>query len=479
VIAILLTTLGYNYVSNLARSTSALEVVWSSLTRLQNKDSVQAFGILALVVTTWLASALVFSAENNQAKTPQIWLRMFGVTILISGAIGGLYWLIQAGNLAAIARITPRNQEDVLTQIAGFGNLLSAFYLFLGMLLALLALALRDVSPSRLFHNSGITPLLAPVIALAVLGIAYTTNLRVVQADITFKMADPFARETQWPVSILVYQRAIQQAPMEDYYYLFLSRAYLEYAKTLQAPEERNTLMTQAEKDLLKAQQLNPLNTDHTANLARLSSWWSSTTSDQARRKALAKQSDDYYAKALTLSPNNAVLYAERAVVQLNFLDEDQAALETLRTALQVDPLYDRTHAILGDYSVQQARALPEGAEQISLLEEAARQYQEALANLPNSSDARPARYTYSLALASVYLDLEQIPQAIDTYQQSIASASGQDVWRVEQTIAQLYLQIQDKPNALVHAQRALDLAPESEKARLETLIKQIQAATP
>jgi tetratricopeptide (TPR) repeat protein len=260
---------------------------------------------------------------------------------------------------------------------------------------------------------------------------------------------------------------------------LFLSRAYLEYAKTLQAPEERNTLMTQAEKDLLKAQQLNPLNTDHTANLARLSSWWSSTTSDQARRKALAKQSDDYYAKALTLSPNNAVLYAERAVVQLNFLDEDQAALETLRTALQVDPLYDRTHAILGDYSVQQARALPEGAEQISLLEEAARQYQEALANLPNSSDARPARYTYSLALASVYLDLEQIPQAIDTYQQSIASASGQDVWRVEQTIAQLYLQIQDKPNALVHAQRALDLAPESEKARLETLIKQIQAATP
>jgi hypothetical protein len=52
----------------------------------------------------------------------------------------------------------------------------------------------------------------------------------------------------------------------------------LEYARTLENPEDRDRLISQAARDLRKAQAINPLNPDHTANLARLHSLWALST---------------------------------------------------------------------------------------------------------------------------------------------------------------------------------------------------------
>ena len=90
---------------------------------------------------------------------------------------------------------------------------------------------------------------------------------------------------------------------------------------------ERERLIEQAAEDLRKAQQINPLNTDHTANLARLYSACglrlhrtrqSSSSAPAFRTIILPGQS--------MLSPNNARLWDEWAVLDLNVLNQPERA---------------------------------------------------------------------------------------------------------------------------------------------------------
>ena len=59
---------------------------------------------------------------------------------------------------------------------------------------------------------------------LLVIGLVFYTNIRVIQADIVFKIAEPFTRSGQWSAAIAIYNRANELAPNEDYYYLFLGQ---------------------------------------------------------------------------------------------------------------------------------------------------------------------------------------------------------------------------------------------------------------
>ncbi len=111
----------------------------------------------------------------------------------------------------------------------------------------------------------------------------------MIQADITFKLAESFNQPGAYPIAIRIYNRANQLAPNEDYYYLYLGRAYLNQARALTDSAEQEALLSQAALDLKNAQAINPLNTDHTANLARLFSLWSSMTQDQLERQEKAR----------------------------------------------------------------------------------------------------------------------------------------------------------------------------------------------
>jgi Tfp pilus assembly protein PilF len=169
-------------------------------------------------------------------------------------------------------------------------------------------------------------------------------------------MADPFTASNQWLLATLLYDRAIELAPNGDYYYLFLGRSYLEYAKTIQDEAGKQDLVQRAEGDLKIAQGINPLNTDHTANLARLYNWWAATTNDPAAKEERGMISNDYYARALTLSPNHSTLWGEWAVLLMDVLNKPEEARQRLEHALQLDPAYSFTQGLMGDYFVQLAQ---------------------------------------------------------------------------------------------------------------------------
>jgi tetratricopeptide (TPR) repeat protein len=290
-----------------------------------------------------------------------------------------------------------------------------------------------------------------------------------------FKVADSFSNQGNYPVAIGVYDHAIDLAASEDYYYLFLGRAYLEHGRTLDDAQEREQLISQAKDDLEKAQRLNPLNTDHTANLARLYSLWATFASDPDTQKARGEISSGYFSRATTLSPHNARLWDEWGILFLNILQQPDEAFARISQALKIDPTYDWTHALLGDYYIREVQKLADQKEQREMLDQAVAHYSRAL-ELIGPKDTQ-LRYSYSLALAGVYTQLNQPEAAISTYEQAIeAGPNNADRWQIEEAIGRLYLQLGDQENAFSHIGAALSLAPDDQKERLQALVAQLQA---
>ncbi|MFN2233799.1 MAG: O-antigen ligase family protein, partial [Anaerolineales bacterium] len=331
--SLLLLPLVYEYISNIHGGTSGIQILWSSLTRVNN-DAV-SYGVLALVLTTWLASGVLFSTEKRTA----VWKTFLSI-LGVSAVFALIYGLFLSGSLAQLARNVPDSIDDVLLQADSFESLLTQFYFFLLIGVFLLAVFLPVEWPKTATNPKAFGAILAPVVLVLVISISYLTNWRIIQADITFKLAEPFANSGQWLVANILYQKAKESAPDEDYYDLFLGRGYLEQAKTVADETEKQAIFEQAEADLKNAQEMNPLNPDHTANLGRLYSWWASQTQDTFERQARGLQSDEYYSRVLVLSPNNARLWAEWGVLHMDILNNSDRALELFNKAIEIDPEY-------------------------------------------------------------------------------------------------------------------------------------------
>jgi len=501
IIGILLTTLGFDLVSNASRKTSAIEQVWSSLTNLPNKGMRNSYGVLMLFGTVWLVGGCLLisesalslfagvekssSSEGSSARSKVCTLgKMLATAMVLSLLLAAIFWLIHASGLIALTKTTATTMQQVLDQVEGSEKLLTTYYVYLFLLILGAALFLPGAW-SGLTTRFKIGSVAASIgIFILTFGLISYSNLRVIQADIAFKTGDLFAKPETWPVAINIYNHANELAPNEDYYYLFLGRAYLEYAKSLQDPSERDGLIARAAEDLKKAQEINPLNTDHTANLARLYSLWSTYTSDQVLREQRAQDSDQYFSRAVVLSPNNARLWDEWAVHKQNNLKEPGEAYERLMRALELDPNYDWTYGLLGDYFARYASGtLDSGSDPNSMTSEkkeafiqASDYYSRAL--VYSGASGSQLRYSYAVGMAGLEAQLGNLDQAIEAYQMAFEIwPDNPEIWKVELVLARIYTQKGDIAKALEYATSALSSAPEDQQEGIKALITQLGGA--
>lgn len=482
----MLSTLGYDYITNSKRVINAGEIIWTSFTTLPNKEFQTSFGILALLITLWLAAAVLFTAENK-AATRETWFSTFGITLLISGVLAGLFWFIHAGELAAVVRTAAKIQQDsgnivtwdsIVAQADRLEGLLTVYYLFLAFLIFVLAAFVPSEFPRVPFRGYvSVAALLGALILGA--GLISYSNLRIIHADIAYKLADPFARgddPAQWEYAIQLYQRANAYAPSEDYYYLFLGRAYLERVRLVQStnPTEAEQMMQQAKDDLILAQKINPLNTDHTANLARLHRFWAQISSDPDRRNDLALEASDYYARAVVLSPQNVVIWNEWAVLNLSLLQNPGRAEELLQHSLSIDPEYFGTYGTLAQFYAQTARKETDTAPKQTAYLQAVQNYNEAVSHVKKNKDAA-TKYGYLVELADLHTTFGDYKEAIAAYEQALTLVGTNQAWRVQEALSKLYLQIGQQDKALELANAALLGAPDNVKPRIQELIAAIQ----
>jgi tetratricopeptide (TPR) repeat protein/O-antigen ligase len=468
VVGLLIIPMNFEYIANLRGLTSATQILWTSFTQLE--ENVISYGVLALILTTWLSSSVILASEIPQKHLASKWWKSFGAILGISISIALFYGFWLSGSLAKIARMAPQNINEVLIQTASLESLLTQFFAFTTLSILILGFYLPSHWPIRTRNESFWTPILAVIGFIFVIWLSITTNLRIIHADMAFKMAEPFANSRQWAVANVLYRRSIELSPDEDYYYLFLGRGSLENAKTITDPIEQEQAFRTAEADLLRAQLINPLNPDHTANLGRLYSWWALQAPDENARHERGEISDEYYSRVIILSPNNARLWDEWAILQLNVLDDPERAFELLSHSLEIDPMYDWTHALMGDYFNSVAMDTEAQTAQKDLYTQAVYHYKKAIEIYPKNTN-------YYFALASAYQSMNDIPGVIDTLEKSLEVAGNSEIWKIEDNLAHYYLQVNDIESALIHAQKALIAAPETEHERLQTVINQLSAS--
>ncbi len=295
--------------------------------------------------------------------------------------------------------------------------------------------------------------------------LSFRFNLRPIQADIVFKQADPWEKSNQWAVAIQHYQKAKELTPWEreDFYYLYLGRALLEYASTIDDVAQQDVVLRQTEQVLLQAQAINPLNTDHSANLARLYRRWSSLPAGSGEQEFLSQLASDYYDVATTLSPQNVILWNEWATLYHYNLGDDAKYEETLQHAMSLDPEFYQIYLIRADIYAGQGD-----------LEAAIENYRTAL-ELPRYRDQRNDRQIWS-ALGQAYLQTEQYQEAIDALTKVIElRPNANDIWNSHRLLAWAYAQQGHLDQAVAEAQLALELAPEEQQPIVQQLLQQIE----
>jgi tetratricopeptide (TPR) repeat protein len=481
-VGVVLMTLGYLYTSNLSRSDYAIGLIWNSLTSLANRANASPL-LLALVLATCFIGCLVLVAEAililtvgyNLSMTSSDWVKMILVALGVSLLTAAIFWLWHAGGLAALNRSAANTLDQVMAQVRSSEHILTRYYVYLLFLIFVLGIFIPSNWPGSAFRWKAFSPATAVAVFLVAFGVAAYTNLRVIQADISFKTAELFARPGSWPAAIEIYDRARDLAPSEDYYYLFLGRAYLEQAKSLQNPVERESLIAQAAQDLLEAQRINPLNTDHTANLARLHSLWTTYTEDPTLQQKRAELADKYFAQATSLSPNNARLWDEWAVHKINVMNDPQGGYELLQRALEIDPYYDWTYALIADYLARFASNEPDltPEKRQEILQQSIAYYSQALDRTDPANTQ--SRYSYMIAYGGLLVQLGMVDEGIKQYEQALQLwPDHPDGWRLTGALAQLYSQLGQADKALEYARQALAASPDDQRAQFELLIQQL-----
>lgn len=249
----------------------------------------------------------------------------------------------------------------------------------------------RNMTSSNQFINNPLWLIAYAVAVVAVFFVIWKVNVATVQADTLYKQGQAYDNASRWTESIPRYQKAIELQPNQDYYYLFLGRAYLEWAKIAQTEmtgrvnpnngqqftaddivNERTARLRAAEAQLTRARTLNPRNTDHYANLGRLYLYWSDTSSSGGGDPSKTQLAADNMEKATENSPGNAQLWDELGVAYARNGQFDKA-IETLRYAQTVDDTYVRTPFIRGQMlqeradlvkgALQSGQDLPKGGE--------------------------------------------------------------------------------------------------------------------
>jgi tetratricopeptide (TPR) repeat protein/LysM repeat protein len=530
-------------------SQSVTRLVWDSLTRLPYQKNRQSPGTLLMFAVTWIFGAVIALTELRRRDIIKPGTQLQAAIIYAGTSIGVafVYWLVHGSSVLSALRLVPTGPaasvdalvNQFLALAEAMAGLLGWFYVLVFALIAGISLSLLGDTQTRslpLASNLGLFSF-APA-AITALLLIVATNFNAIRADVIFKQGQPYIANNacngangQCDIAIAHLKLALKYAPNEDFYMLALGASYLNKsaAATDTAPLliegstfdsiiklnpdktaqlSRRDALTAARVTLQYAQQINPLNTDHSANLARLHRRWSDLAADDTERQLRLDQAGDFYRQATTLSPNNAQLWNEWAVVYFSVWDMAnrlgntaladsaiQTAQAKLDESLRLDSQFVDTYQYLASlYSVLNRPSDVEAALRKALElspdnGDAWGRLTEQLLSTGNITEAEKItvdfvqRHPDFLAgwrylARRIYFPQGRMAEAIEAARRTIElGVNDPGYWEDQAALAEMLRLTGNYSEALQLAQAALAAAPEDSKARVQTVIDAIQAA--
>jgi len=445
---------------------------------------VATIGLLAALPALIAGGGLIAFALGllSAAALYLLWEKSWSNSLLPAAVMGGgslLIGLAYTFTHASILRgtilfqppqgITDQLELRILEALSSTA-LLTMFYVFVIVLMFASAFALSSGGKSS-SKNMGSTAGYVSLVVLFMLafwGISQT-NLRVIHADMVYKRAKPFDGQQQWDVAIAIYEEALNLAPNEDFYELFLGRAMLEAATAAaDTPAAQESYLARAEERLIGAQDVNPLNTDHTANLARLNTRWLQLLTDPAEQQERLELAEKYYQDALKLSPQNSVIRNEYARLAYDLMRECDLALELYSNSIEIDPYYEVTYLGYADTLVACAAEL-EGEEKTAV-------YQDAISALTTGLELLPTNIRAWQQLGQIQQELGEHEDALASFEEAIArdERNQLETWRILYIMSISHRELGDDDNAINTARQSLEQAPEEYRPQIQQFLSDL-----
>jgi tetratricopeptide (TPR) repeat protein len=501
-VGFVLAVMGFDYIStnNLGalgdRTASGLDIVITALTiKNTTGGGMTSLAMLALMLTTLLVGMGVGLSEwgNPFRISVRDWASVTLLFVVLALAIfSGLVFyhvLLIASPPSAIL--------DALLN----STILFTLYLLIVVSVCAITLLFDEPLPALWVRRTTNWVVLPVMIILAAV-LIMATNIDPIRADMLYKQAAGLTGQDN-AQSIDLFQRALALQPQQDYYLLFLGRTYLDAAKTATDATEREQDLQRADTALKRAREINPYNTDHSANLARLAQARGSLESNPSAQIEAYKQASDYFGQATRLSPNTAHLYDQHAQALLEYAALLQSQNDTqgaaavhaqardqVEHAMQVDSTFCFTYAVRAEAqaswrdrttdaldAIQRAPNCGDvfTAEGLAVAVDAlARASQEAVqanqgdafeAMLKAAAQVKPTLEVYT-TLANYYSKAGRIPEALAALDQAVAQIPASETDTLKR--------YQDFRFTLVNLQKALDAVraapndPEAQRALAE-----------
>jgi tetratricopeptide (TPR) repeat protein len=480
----LLGTLAFDFINNPNRSSDAGRILMQSLTMKTHPTPTRAYGALMIVVFTWALFGLVGLSEFDREGVFDLhrqkrWTTAVALYVGITLVGFLIFALLVAGHQAALTRTPVTTLDEVVDVADKLSDLLAYYYGLIFTVVIVMGFVLMvEGEPARGPAN---VVSIATLVVLLLVSIPLIRNgsYNLIRADIIFKQGGAFANSSaanEKQVGIQHFEQAIAYAPHEDYYYLFLGKAYLELAQGLSAETpaaQRAAIFDKTEEVLITAREINPLNTDHSANLARFYKSWAARirlemqeedalaedemATLEARRQTLLQQSLENYEKALALSPNNPIIWNELAQLYAIDIGDEARFEETIAQSLAVDDAFEQTWMLLGDLRSSDGD-----------IDGAISAYRQSLEIKENCTVRR--------VVGTLLAQDGRWEEAAASLEEAVeACPNAGDLWEMYRVLAIAYVNLGQNAQALAAAESAWQIAPESQQPAIRQLLEQLQ----
>jgi tetratricopeptide (TPR) repeat protein/O-antigen ligase len=441
-----LSTLAWNYVLNPLGLNEPLRIITLSFTTLAagGRPETGSLGLLWLTLTTLVVGLLVTLAQvvENESDDRSVgwWLASMGHYLAVAISLALTFALLHA------TRLRPGADPPAVIYV---------YYALLFVVAIGLAALLYRAASQPANGKRHVTRLAYPVLVILALLLVNRLNVRMVRADIIYKQGLRYDQQRLWDGAILHYEKAVLTSPDEDYYYLFYGRALMEKAKAESDSAAADALYGRALNTLRVARAQSPLNTDHTANLARLYRTWASSTTDAALRQKRLNQALALYEAAAESSPNNAQVLNEWGLAHADAGDAE-SAMALYRRSLALDARFSQTYMLMGDLHMSRS------------------EWQAAI-------DAYEQAMAYDRDLAPLWSRIGYAHSQLGAWDEAIQAnlrvlAMAPDDYNTLKNLGVLYSETHRLEDALLYVQQALKVAPPQEEALLEGFILQLEA---
>ena len=222
---------------------------------------------------------------------------------------------------------------------------LTALYLILAAWLALMALLMRERGLARPTASRAVAiSLLLPAVAAVV----FHGSLKPIFADIEFKRGQyALAGGTHPDQATAAFRRAVDLAPREPHYRIYLSRSLSDAAALASDSSARESGYEEAASALLAARERRPSDYHFSLNLARLYVLWARRTEAPGQRRERMKLAFANYDDAISRSPRRPDVLNSYGTA-LALAQRHDEAISVFERSLLLDGRYTETYLLLG-----------------------------------------------------------------------------------------------------------------------------------